>query len=93
MTIPTTTDFDQLREDIGNVLFEIMLAGRASSKTECTGLRWVVEQDKDPYWMISIFGLGLDSPMALDTIAVYLGERDYDVENIEIILEADDDAI
>ena len=93
MTIPTTTEFDTLSDHIGHILFDMILSGRIGSKVEVTAIRWVVEQDKDPYWLISILGLGLDCPMALDTIAVYLGEKDYDVNNIEIILEADDDSI
>jgi len=93
MTTPTTNEFDKLHIQLTKVLFDLVMTGRVSSKVEITGIRWVVEADKEPYWLISIFGLGLDNPMALDTIAMFLGEQDYDVNNIEIILEADDDSI
>jgi hypothetical protein len=93
MTIPTNSEFEKLHDHLTKILFDLVMTGRASSKVEVTAIRWVVEQDKEPYWLISILGMGLDCPMGLDTIAVYLGEKDYDVNNIEIILEANDDSV
>jgi len=93
MTIPTSTDFEALDTHMREILFELIMAGRASYRSKITGVRWVVEQDKDPYWMISIYGLGTSSPMGLDAIALYLGERGYNIDNIEVILESDDDTV
>lgn len=90
---PTTNEFDKIHIALSEVLFELVMAGRANSDVHATAIRWVLEKDKEPYWMLSIYGLGLDDPMALQTIALYLGEEGYDVENIEIVLEAEDDSI
>lgn len=92
-TIPTTEEFETLLDHVKAILFEMMMTGRINTATEVTTLRWAVEQHKDPYWLISISGLGLECPMALDTIAVYLGERDYDINNMEVLLEEEDASI
>lgn len=93
MNLPTDTDFDKLETLVSEVLFNMTMTGRASTKAGVTGIRWVIERDNGPYWLISIFGFGLDDQMALDTIVAFLAENDYDPTTIEIILEANDDAI
>jgi hypothetical protein len=90
MTTPTTDQFDSLESDVGLALFDMALAGRCTSSAHVTGIRWFMERDTQPGWLISIMGLGHDAPMELNYIAAYLGERDYDVTNIEIILEAEE---
>ena len=89
MTTPTTEDFDKLDTDIEMALFELMLAGRINGKVKVTSIRWFIERDEQPGWLLSIYGLGHDAPMELDFIATYLGEHDHDVTNVEIILESE----
>jgi hypothetical protein len=51
-------------------------------------VRYFIEVDREG-WLINIYGLGDDSPMELDTISVYLMEKGYDVDNIEVFLESE----
>jgi hypothetical protein len=72
-----------------DILFEFILAGRCSSKVKITGLRYFHEVDPEPRegWMIHIYGLNQHSMLELDTISVYLMEKGYDVNNIEVFME------
>jgi len=91
--MPNDHDFELLERHINTVLFNLMLAGRVRMSSKCSGIRWVLERDAGPYWLISIYGLGLDDQMGLDAVIAFLQEHDYDPECIEIILEDDDVAV
>ena len=89
MTTPTTEDFDKIWEVLKIALFDLNMAGRTRASTCVTSIRWFIEQDAPPGWLISISGLGHEAPMELEFIAARLDEAHYDVQDIEIILESE----
>jgi hypothetical protein len=86
--IPTTKEFNELSKHLSDILFQFVLAGRCRPNVQVTNVRYFIEVDREG-WLINIYGLGDDSPMELDTISVYLMEKGYDVDNIEVFLESE----
>ena len=86
--IPSNAEFDAIEKHITDVLFSFIMAGRCNTSVKVNEIRWFVDRESEG-WMIHIFGLGTDAPMELDTISLYLLEKGYNVENIEIVLEGE----
>ena len=86
--IPTNAEFDDLEKHLADILFSFVMAGRCKATVQVTGVRWFVDREREG-WMMNILGLGTDAPMELDTISLYLLEKGYDVENMEVFLEGE----